>query len=124
MAHYDESGLARTLATLTASASDEAFATEVIPYLLDVWLDDYYRSTHSVNIVETRTNQFSYLFDIENERLIAAWGISHGKHDAPRDKRRMAGHWLRRGPHYHRGHGSLTASEVPPTSTWYRSSAL
>jgi hypothetical protein len=88
----------------SASSSTPILEQHVIPYLVDVWLEDYERSTRSTNIVETRSAGFSYLFDIEHERLIAAWGISQGRHAAPRDKARMAGHPLGNGPLYHRGH--------------------
>ena len=47
---------------------------------------------------------FSYLFDIAPQRLIAAWGVSHGKFAGPRDDARMAGHPRGGGPLYHRGH--------------------
>jgi hypothetical protein len=89
---------------LTTSPVEDAFAAEVIPYLVSVWLDDYDRLSPKNNIVETTTQGFSYLFDLEHERLIAAWGISKGKSTDPRDKSRMAGHPLSAGPLYHRGH--------------------
>src|SRR5262245_13364380 len=80
------------------------FEKSVIPYLIDVWLADYGQATGSSDIVETSTAGFSYLFDIASERLIAAWGISAGRHSGARDKSRMAGHPLSAGPHFHRGH--------------------
>jgi hypothetical protein len=72
-------------------------------YLVGVWLGDY-DGGGKANIVETRSGNFSYLFDIEPGRLIAAWGVSQGKHSGARDKSRMAGHPLGAGPLYHRGH--------------------
>jgi hypothetical protein len=119
MAEYDTDKLSAILGRMTERTSADIFATEVVPYLVDVWLEEYDRSTPSSNIVETSTHnpdsvarnadgtptrQFSYLFDIENERLIAAWGISHGREAADRDHSRMAGHPLSDGHHYHRGH--------------------
>jgi hypothetical protein len=41
---------------------------------------------------------------VSAERLIAAWGISRGRHAGARDASRMAGHPLSAGPLYHRGH--------------------
>lgn len=84
--------------------SEPSFRDRVIPYLVDVWLDDYVRSGKRSEIVETESNDFSYLFDITLERLIAAWGISRGRHSGARDKSRMAGHPLSAGSLYHRGH--------------------
>jgi hypothetical protein len=80
------------------------FGDQVIPYLVDEWLADYARSGSPSDIVETTASGFSYLFDIAQERLIAAWGISGGRHGEARDKARMAGHPLSDGPLYHRGH--------------------
>jgi hypothetical protein len=80
------------------------FGAQVIPYLVDEWLADYARSESPSDIVETTAGGFSYLFDIAQERLIAAWGISQGRHGEARDKSRMAGHPLGAGPRYHRGH--------------------
>ena len=84
--------------------SQHAIDTEVIPYLIDEWLIDYDRVTPENEIVETTSSNFSYLFDIESGRLLAAWGISQGRHAGSRDKSRMAGHPLSAGPLYHRGH--------------------
>jgi hypothetical protein len=96
--------LERLLRSLTAPPAPGDYAAEVIPYLVDVWLDDYARTTPVSDIVETTTEGFSYLFDIRPGRLIAAWGVSGGRHGAARDKGRMAGHPLGAGPRYHRGH--------------------
>lgn len=74
-----------------------------VDYLVDIWLRDYAAGPNA-NIVETRSNGFSYLFDIDAGRLIAAWGLSQGKHTGARDKSRMSGHPLGAGPRYHRGH--------------------
>jgi len=75
-----------------------------VPYLLKIWLEDYQRSTRNGEIVQTNVDSFDYLFDITHQRLIAAWGISRGRHGAARDKSRMAGHPLGAGEGYHRGH--------------------
>jgi hypothetical protein len=96
--------LTQLVAGVTADTSEAIFSTQVVPYLIDVWLTDYERFAGETDIVETTVSSFSYLFDIAAERLIAAWGISKGRHGAPRDRSRMAGHPLSTGPLYHRGH--------------------
>jgi hypothetical protein len=100
----DYSRLNSLVTGMDHASSDHVFKERVIPYLVDAWLDDYDRSTSSARVVETTVGGFSYLFDIEHQRLIAAWGISQGRHGAPRDKSRMAGHPLGAGALYHRGH--------------------
>jgi hypothetical protein len=96
--------LAQLMASATAADSGTLFASQVVPYLVDVWLSDYERGAEASDIVETAVDNFSYLLDIAAERLIAAWGVSKGRHAGPRDATRMAGHPLGAGPHYHRGH--------------------
>ena len=86
----------------SAEDPDGAAWRDVVSYLCSVWLDDY--AVAGREVVEVRTDGFSYLFDIEAERLIAAWGVSRGRHDGERDKARMAGHPLSAGRLYHRGH--------------------
>lgn len=102
MAQYPQ--LAGLVRTLDPRSSHEGFIKKVVPYLVDVWLDDYFRTGHTSEIGETTVSEFSYLFDIGAERLIAAWGISKGRHGEARDASRMAGHPLSSGPLYHRGH--------------------
>jgi hypothetical protein len=80
------------------------FPTEVVRRLTEIWLDDYCVRGGTDQIIETKTSGFSYLFDIRNERLIAAWGLSQGRNSEPRPAARMAGHPLSLGPLYHRGH--------------------
>lgn len=104
MAHYDESTLGRLLGSMTPDSAATVFATQIIPSLLGSWLDDYAHGTTSHDVVETTASGFSYLFDIEHQRLVAAWGFSQGRDGTPRDKGRMAGHPLGNGPRYHRGH--------------------
>jgi hypothetical protein len=90
---------------LVSSLTTEAgFEEAVVPYLVDVWLFDYARHASTKDIVQTRVDTFSYLFDIAAERLIAAWGISQGRHSGARDASRMAGHPKSGGMLYHRGH--------------------
>ena len=90
--------------SVSPSASEDGFVRSIVPYLVEVWLDDYAKSASTMDVVETTTSEFSFLFDIEAGRLIAAWGISRGKHVGARDKSRMAGHPNSAGPRYHRGH--------------------
>ena len=92
------------LLRLPTSAPEETFTAAVVPLLVDRWLRTYNARTPSCDVVETAVGGFCFLFDLKAGRLIAAWGISHGRHGAPRDKTRMAGHPLGAGPGYHRGH--------------------
>lgn len=96
--------LTQMLAGVPAAGAQAVFDRELVPYLVDVWVEDYTRSHGRGDIVATSTASFSYLFDIASGRLIAAWGISQGRHGEPRDRARMAGHPLGAGPAYHRGH--------------------
>ena len=102
MAQYPE--LAGLVGTINPRSPDDGFTRKVVPYLVNVWLDDYSRNGHTTKIVETTVSEFSYLFDIAAERLIAAWGNSKGRHGGARDSYRMAGHPSSAGPLYHRGH--------------------
>jgi hypothetical protein len=81
---------------------DAAAWRPVVAYLAEVWLANYAAATDDV--VTVGGAQFSYMFDTAAERLLAAWGISQGKHEGERDKSRMRGHPLSAGPLYHRGH--------------------
>ena len=96
--------LSQMMLSFDQSSSEDGFTKEVIPYLMGIWLDDYARGGPKMDVVETTTSGFSYFFDIMAQRLIAAWGISHGRHSETRDKARMAGIPLGAGPLYHRGH--------------------
>ena len=101
---WNDAELARIVLSIKPGTSEVAFRGQVVPYLIDRWLDDYSRGTSSKDIVETMHGGFSYLFDIGLQRLISAWGISKGLHTGLRDASRMAGHPLSAGRHYHRGH--------------------
>jgi hypothetical protein len=104
MAQYPQ--LAALLRAVDPRTSEVAFKTKVVPYLVDVWIDDYTNTILPLKseIVETTVSDFDYLFDLSLQRLVAALGISHGRHGEPRDAARMAGHPLSAGPLYHRGH--------------------
>jgi len=105
MVHYPN--LKNYLAKVRRDNSIEFFKI-VVPYLVDVWINDYCTTTRNTDIVQTSTDEFNvvffYLFDIAAERLIAAWGISEGRNGEARDRIRMAGHPLCSGGLYHRGH--------------------
>ena len=88
-----------------AGGSAPDYETDVIPYLVDVWLDEYVAAGGSdLDVVQVSTGGFEYLFDVAAERLLAAWGVSQGKHTGARPASRMAGHPLGAGAGYHRGH--------------------
>ncbi|MBV9929767.1 MAG: hypothetical protein JO013_02340 [Alphaproteobacteria bacterium] len=96
----------RAVGTLMPAAGadglDPAVWRPVVSCLAGIWLDDYGR--RGADAVEVSSAHFSYLFDLEAERLISAWGISRGRQGGERDKARMKGHPLGAGPLYHRGH--------------------
>ena len=87
---------------LSSSASKAEFRQWVFPEMVAIWLDQYEQTTPNSDIIETRAVGFSYLFDIAQGRLIAAWGFSTGKNTDPRPD--MRGHPMSEGPLYHRGH--------------------
>ena len=102
MAEYPK--LESLLHAVPSSGTRDILTELVIPYLVDIWLAEYTSRATRPDIVETTVDSFSYLFDVAAGRLIAAWGISRGRHDGARDKNRMRGHPLSAGPLYHRGH--------------------
>lgn len=93
----------RDLPALPAAHFEAAVQTKLIPFLVEAWMEASLPS-RSDDVVETRDQGFSYLFDLGHERLIAAWGPSSGRHAGARDKSRMQGHPLSAGALYHRGH--------------------
>jgi hypothetical protein len=102
MASYP--GLQQRAALVDRDNPAAGFARSVTPYLIDVWLDDYESYADGRDVLETQASGFNYLFDPAAQRLIAAWGVSAGRHGEKRDASRMAGHPLSAGPFYHRGH--------------------
>jgi hypothetical protein len=104
MAQYPELAKRLGMTDPDALTSDADLLKQIIEYLIDIWLADYTRTNRGSEIVETRAAEFSYLFDIPTGRLIAAWGLSKGRHGGARDATRMAGHPLSAGSLYHRGH--------------------
>lgn len=93
-----------TLMPVSQGDAAAVFSDTVLPFLIDEWLGAYGPPSGRSEVVETTLDRFSYLFDISEERLIAAWGISAGRDGHERDRSRMAGHPKGGGPHYHRGH--------------------
>jgi hypothetical protein len=101
MAHYPKLG---KLAHTIKPGNVDAFRWKnVTSYLCEVWLADY-TATRTSKIVQVSLGGFAYLFDFGAERLIAAWGMSQGRHAADRDASRMKGHPLNDSAHYDRGH--------------------
>ena len=104
MAVYDLPRLASLLGSIDPANADADFNVDIVPYLTGVWLDSYTATTANWEIVQVSVEGFSYLFDVVTGRLVAAWGVSRGRHGGARPASRMAGHPLSAGPRYHRGH--------------------
>lgn len=101
--------LSASLQGLRPPLTEAVVVSQLAPVLVQAWLNDYGRVTPEYDVVETKDAGFSYLFDIEAQRLIAAWGLSKGKDASPRAiiATRMKGHPLTNivgGKRYHRGH--------------------
>lgn len=102
MAQYPQ--LAGLVSRINGSGPAPTPWSRVIEYLAGVWIDDYCARSKTNDIIETSASDFSYLFDVSGQRLLAAFGISNGRFGGARDASRMAGHPLSAGPLYHRGH--------------------
>jgi DNA/RNA non-specific endonuclease len=100
----DYSEFDAVLFPMTVASAEARLPNEVVPRLVELWLDEYARTTEKREIVETTVERFTYLFDIQAERLIAAWGITGGRAAGRRDASRMAGHPRSPDERYHRGH--------------------
>jgi hypothetical protein len=92
------------LAEIVREAKSDSLEHDAIPYLIDVWLAQYWIKVKTSDVVETRHDGCSYIFDVQHERLIAAWAISSGRHSGKRDAHRMRRHPQGFGSRYHRGH--------------------
>lgn len=92
------------LHALVLKATTKSLERVAAPYLIEVWLAEYFRKTKRADVVETVQSGCSYLFDLEKQRLISAWTISRGAHVGARDNSRMRGHPQGFGSEYHRGH--------------------
>jgi len=96
-----------TYRKLVASWRGRNIVSKIPRQLVPLWCDDYYRTNPDAQLVEVDVSDspacFSYLFDIDRQRNIVAWGIpTFASHR--RDASRMAGHPLSAGSQYHRGH--------------------
>lgn len=100
----DYAGLAAKAHLVNPLHSDVMFERFVVPFLVERWTDAYCDGSVRTDLVVVAVEAFSYLFDIDTQRLVSAWGVSAGRHGGARDKSRMAGHPLSAGQLYHRGH--------------------
>ena len=91
-----------------ASASSEAEARKALPELIDrieaEAMREYSPGTGRPDFVEVTESSFAYIFDMTDDRLVLASGLSRGAHAHLRDSNRMRGHPVRQGGEYHRGH--------------------
>ena len=92
---------------LVKSCSGPNFLSELPDKLVPLWCDEYYFSNPRADLVVVDLSDagttFSYLFDVQSERTIAAFGVPmYSKHR--RDAARMAGYPLSAGSEFHRGH--------------------
>lgn len=91
-----------------SSAPSEAEARRLLPELIgrveDLAIGEYRRGAARPDFVEVSESGFSYIFDLTDERLVLASGISRGALAHVRDRNRMRGHPVRHGGEYHRGH--------------------
>jgi hypothetical protein len=92
----------------SASASNEAQARKALPELIgrieDLAMSEYRPGAGRPEFVEVTESSFTYIFDLTDERLVLASGISRGAQTHIRDRNRMRGHPVRQGGEYHRGH--------------------
>lgn len=91
-----------------ASASGEEQARRKLPDLIgrieDLAMSEYRSGAGRPEFVEVTESSFNYIFDLTDERLVLASGISRGAQGHVRDRNRMRGHPVRQGGEYHRGH--------------------
>jgi hypothetical protein len=92
------------LARIMKEAKPDMIEDAVAPYLIEVWLAQYWMKNETCDVVETSQSGCSYLFDTLHQRLIAAWTTSRGHHSGTRDRNRMRSHPQGFGSRYHRGH--------------------
>ena len=94
------------LPRLSRERAPQCFRDEVGPLLVALWAREYARGVPDCDLLETSDAGFSYLSDVTAERLVAAWGLSRGKHNESRKviATRMKGHPLANSGRYHRGH--------------------
>jgi hypothetical protein len=74
--------LSTLLLKLSPEPDPTVYDEEIIPLLLNTWLDSYTKTTVGSSIITTTVDRYSYLFDVTLGRLISAWGISEGRNRA------------------------------------------
>jgi hypothetical protein len=92
---------------LITSYRGRDIVTDLPESLVPLWCDDYYADNPKAEVVQVDLDEsassFSYLFDIELQRVLVAFGVpAFSKH--LRDASRMAGHPLANAGKFHRGH--------------------
>lgn len=92
---------------LAASCSSGDLIKDIPTKLVPLWCDEYYFDNPRAELAEVDIDEsgtsFTYLFDIDLQRNIVAFGVPiFSKHR--RDANRMAGHPLSAGSKFHRGH--------------------
>ncbi|HEX4322424.1 MAG TPA: DNA/RNA non-specific endonuclease [Acidobacteriaceae bacterium] len=97
----------KTYRDISASCQGASILADLPSRLVPLWCEEYVLTSPSADIVEVETGSpgsaFTYLFDIQLERAIAAFGIpSTAKH--ARDKSRLRGHPLAPNQGLNRGH--------------------
>jgi hypothetical protein len=98
-------GLSHLLTTnLYTTPWDSYLGRRVIPYLISIWIHHYRLTLSRGQIAELTLDQFSYLFDVGPDRLIAAWTISRGRFPGDRPDHRIRRYPVSKRPVYHAGH--------------------
>ena len=95
----------RSRAAAVKPASFASFVRKELPRLLtDLWCEEYLAEFSDAEIVVVNLDNFTYLFDLKDERNLAVYAIMGGKNTIERDHARMAGHPKAEGRDFHRGH--------------------
>ena len=92
---------------LVASYRGKDLLADIAASLDQLWCSDYRSSNPSAELfavnMKSSNTVFTYIFDINLERTIVAYGEPIFSKN-PRDPGRMAGHPNSAGPNFHRGH--------------------
>jgi hypothetical protein len=80
------------------------FDEMIVPLLIDGWLTRYRTAEPNAEVIRTETKGHSYLFDVPNTRLLAAWSVVAERAPRSRDTSRMRDLSQPHGEAYHRGH--------------------
>ena len=72
------------------------FDDVIVPALVAEWLARYRTAEPDAEVIRTATKGHSYLYDITNTRLLAAWSVVRQREKKPRDENRMRGFPRRR----------------------------